>query len=96
MAMVKRMTPTPMFSDDFIFNMNCDNGEMIRDLALQGLGISFLPDFFVADDLQSGKLVQILTEFEPDGVGVYAVFPPRHQVSSSARVFVDWLVSHQK
>jgi LysR family transcriptional regulator for bpeEF and oprC len=76
--------------------IEANNGEMIRDLALQGLGISFLPDFFVADDLQSGKLVHILTEFEPDGVGVYAVFPPRHQVSSSARVFVDWLVSHQK
>jgi DNA-binding transcriptional LysR family regulator len=73
-----------------------NNGEMIRDLTLQGLGISFLPDFFVADDLASGRLVQILAEYEPDKVGVYAVYPPRHQVSSSARVFVDWLVSLQK
>ncbi|MGK0176853.1 MAG: DNA-binding transcriptional LysR family regulator [Lentimonas sp.] len=76
--------------------IEANNGEMIRDLTLQGLGISFLPDFFVADDLESGKLVQILAEFEPDKVGVYAVYPPRHQVSSSARVFVDWLVSMQK
>jgi DNA-binding transcriptional LysR family regulator len=76
--------------------IEANNGEMIRDLTLQGLGISFLPDFFVDDDLQSGNLVQILAEFEPDKVGVYAVYPPRHQVSSSARVFVDWLVSLQK
>jgi DNA-binding transcriptional LysR family regulator len=76
--------------------IEANNGEMIRDLTLQGLGISFLPDIFVADDLESGKLVQVLAEFEPDKVGVYAVFPPRHQVSSSARVFVDWLVSQQK
>ena len=69
---------------------------MIRDLTQQGLGISFLPEFIVADDLESGKLVQVLAEFEPDKVGVYAVYPPRHQVSSSARVFVDWLVSLQK
>ena len=72
-----------------------NNGEMIRDLSLQGLGISFLPDFFVDDDLKSGKLVQVLPEFEPDEVGVYAVFPPRRQISPNARAFTDWFISKQ-
>lgn len=67
---------------------------MIRDLSLQGLGISFLPDFFVDDDLKSGKLVQVLPEFEPDEVGVYAVFPPRRQISPNARAFTDWFISN--
>jgi DNA-binding transcriptional LysR family regulator len=75
--------------------IEANNGEMIRDLSLQGLGISYLPDFFVDDDLKSGKLVQVLPEFEPDEVGVYAVFPPRRQISPNARAFVDWLISNQ-
>ena len=75
--------------------IEANNGEMIRDLSLQGLGISFLPDFFVDDDLKSGKLVQLLSEFELDEVGVYAVYPPRQQISPNARVFVDWLISRQ-
>jgi DNA-binding transcriptional LysR family regulator len=75
--------------------IEANNGEMIRDLSLQGLGISFLPDFFVDDDLKSGKLVQVLPEFEPDEVGVYAVFPPRGQISPNARAFTDWFISKQ-
>ena len=74
--------------------IEANNGEMIRDLSLQGLGISFLPDFFVDDDLKSGKLVQVLPEFEPDEVGVYAVFPPRRQISPNARAFTDWFISN--
>jgi len=75
--------------------IEANNGEMIRDLTLQGLGISYLPDFFVDDDLKSGKLVQVLPEFKPDEVGVFAVFPPRRQISPNARAFVDWLISNQ-
>jgi DNA-binding transcriptional LysR family regulator len=75
--------------------IEANNGEMIRDLSLQGLGISFLPDFFVDDDLKSGKLVQVLTEFESKEAGVYAVFPPRRQISPNARAFTDWLISKQ-
>ncbi len=76
--------------------IEANNGEMIRDLSLQGLGISYLPDFFVDDDLKLGNLVQLLPEIEPVEVGVFAVFPPRRQISPNARAFVDWLVSIQK
>lgn len=75
--------------------VEANNGEMIRDLTLQGLGISYLPDFFVNDDLKSGKLVQVLPEINSDEVGVFAVFPPRRQISPNARTFVDWLISNK-
>jgi DNA-binding transcriptional LysR family regulator len=39
--------------------------------------------------------VQVLPEFEPDEVGVYAVFPPRRQISPNARAFTDWFISKQ-
>jgi DNA-binding transcriptional LysR family regulator len=69
--------------------------EMIRDLTLQGIGISFLSEFFVAYDLESGNLM-VLIEFEPDRVGLYAICSPQHQANSSACVFFDWQVSLQK
>jgi DNA-binding transcriptional LysR family regulator len=75
--------------------IEANSGEMIRDLSVQGLGISFLPDFFVDEDLKSGMLIQLLPEYKLDEAGVYAVFPPRRQISPNARAFVNWLISRQ-
>lgn len=74
--------------------LSADNGEMVRDLTLAGLGISFLPDFFVADDLISGRLKRVLPDVELPSHGIYALYPPRRQIGSTARAFTDFLISN--
>jgi len=74
--------------------VSVNSGEIVRDLTLAGLGVSYLPDFFVADDLKKGRLVRVLPTLEQPSIGIYAVFPPRRQIGSTARSFVDHLVEN--
>jgi DNA-binding transcriptional LysR family regulator len=76
--------------------LRANNGDLIRDAAVAGLGIVRLPDFIVADALRSGQLVTVLDAFLPSPTGVYAVYPQHRQSSLTIRAFVDFLRKHLK
>ena len=76
--------------------LRANNGELIRDAAVAGLGIVRLPDFIVADALKSGQLVPVLEAFLPSATSVYAVYPQHRQSSLTIRAFVDFLRKHLK
>lgn len=59
--------------------------------AAAGLGIIQVPRYRVADDLQSGNLIEILPDFPPDPMPVSILYPQNRQLSARVRVFVDWL-----
>lgn len=65
------------------------DGEIAKDMTLAGLGVSFLPDFFVREDLRSGALIEVLQGIQMPTFGVFAVFPPRPFISKSARLLSD-------
>ncbi|CAE6863622.1 LysR family transcriptional regulator [Paraburkholderia domus] len=71
--------------------LRANNGELIRDAAVAGLGIVRLPDFIVADALAGGQLVTVLDGFLPAATTVYAVYPQHRQSSVTIRVFVGFL-----
>ncbi|CAE6732478.1 MULTISPECIES: LysR family transcriptional regulator [Paraburkholderia] len=71
--------------------LRANNGELVRDAAVAGLGIVRLPDFIVAEAVGSGLLVTVLEEFLPSATTVYAVYPQHRQSSVSIRVFVEFL-----
>lgn len=71
--------------------LRANNGELIRDAAVAGLGIALLPEFIVADAIRSGQLVSVLDEFLPQAASVYAVYPQHRQSSAAVRVFVSFL-----
>ena len=72
--------------------MRANNGEMLRDAAIAGLGITSLPDFIVVDALADGRLLAVLEAFRPDGFTVHAVYPQHRQSSLLVRAFSDFLV----
>ncbi|WP_176057219.1 LysR family transcriptional regulator [Paraburkholderia sp. BCC1876] len=74
--------------------LRANNGDLIRDAAVAGLGIVRLPDFIVADALKSGLLVTVLDEFLPAAASVYAVYPQHRQSSLTIRTFVEFLREH--
>jgi DNA-binding transcriptional LysR family regulator len=76
--------------------LRANNGDLIRDAAVAGLGIVRLPDFIVADALKSGQLVLVLEAFLPSATGVYAVYPQHRQSSVTIRAFVEFLRRHLK
>jgi DNA-binding transcriptional LysR family regulator len=63
------------------------DGEIIRDLALSGMGVAYLPELLVETELSNGLLIEILPGVSSETLGVYSVFPPREYISAAARVF---------
>jgi DNA-binding transcriptional LysR family regulator len=52
-----------------------DDGTVMREAAIAGVGISLLPTFLVARDLVAGRLIAIDVGAEPDGDTIAAVYP---------------------
>ncbi|MEM7081119.1 MAG: LysR family transcriptional regulator [Pseudomonadota bacterium] len=71
-----------------------NNGETMRAALLAGLGLCAIPEFLVADDLESGQLVRVLAEYELTLDGIYCVYMPGREQSKKVRAFIDHLVSH--
>lgn len=68
-----------------------NNGRMLVELALLGLGIVIEPDFIVAPDVRAGRLIQLLPGFELPRAPIAAVYPSRRHLSAKVRAFVDFL-----
>jgi DNA-binding transcriptional LysR family regulator len=71
--------------------IRADNGDMLRLAALSGAGLIFQPHFIVSEDLQAGRLVQVLADYASAELGIYAIYPSRKHLSAKVRTFVDFL-----
>ncbi len=69
-----------------------NNGEVVRNWALEGHGIMLRSEWDLAEHLRRGKLVELLPEWRGPDADVHAVFPQRLHLSAKVRVLVDFLV----
>lgn len=69
-----------------------NNGEVLRDAAIAGLGIVCLPDFEVKTALLNGTLVPILPDYTAQTATVYAVYPSRQFLPEKTRAMIDFLI----
>ena len=72
---------------------HANNGAMLAALAVAGAGITLAPDFIVAPDVRSGRLVPLLADYSSPAIPINAVYPSRRHLSAKVRAFVDYLVS---
>ena len=73
-------------------NLQVNNGETVRQLAVAGLGLARLARFHVQDDIDAGRLVPVLEDFNPGDLElIHAVFVGHEQLAARIRVFVDFL-----
>jgi len=70
---------------------HANNGEMLCDMAVAGLGITQLPGFIAEQALNEGKLVPVLEAFNPDSFAISAVYPQHREASRPMRAFIDFL-----
>lgn len=63
--------------------------QMIAELARKGLGIAWLPDIEIDDDVRQGRLVRILVPHVPDTSGLYLYFPMRAQNQPKMRALIE-------
>jgi DNA-binding transcriptional LysR family regulator len=74
--------------------LRANNGEVIRDAAVAGLGIALLPEFIVDDALRRGTLVSILQTCAPAPLTLNAVYPHHRQSSVTIRALITFLSEH--
>ncbi|MFK3972076.1 LysR family transcriptional regulator [Pseudomonas sp. NPDC087358] len=72
-------------------NVRSNNSEAIRQMVLSGLGISLSPSWLYGEDLDAGRVVQVLTGYTPSALPIHAVSPPNRRQSARVRAFVDFL-----
>ncbi len=75
------------------YAINCvmwsNNGEVLKDAAVNHQGIVLLPTFIVGESLQSGELRTILTDYKPPEITLCALCPRHRHLSAKVRLFVD-------
>ncbi|NJL45077.1 MAG: LysR family transcriptional regulator [Leptolyngbyaceae cyanobacterium SM2_3_12] len=69
----------------------CNNGEVLREAALAGLGIAMLPTFIVGEDLRQRRLQQVLPLYHPPEIGIYGLYPVNRHLSAKVTVLIDFL-----
>jgi DNA-binding transcriptional LysR family regulator len=55
-----------------------------------GLGLAYLPDWLVADDLRRGDLEQVLPGFEAPTLTLFAAYTSRKYLTAKVRSFIDF------
>jgi DNA-binding transcriptional LysR family regulator len=59
-----------------------------------GQGLIYIPTFLVCDELKSGRLVPVLSEFSTVERSIDAIYPHRQHLSAKVRSFIDLLAKH--
>lgn len=67
-----------------------DDDEAIKIACLHDLGLAYLPQNMIADELAEGKLVSVLASFCPHLPALYLYYPHRN-ISPALKVVVDTL-----
>jgi DNA-binding transcriptional LysR family regulator len=63
-------------------SIRLNNGLLIRDAAIAGLGIALLPTFLVSAPLASGQLRALEVGVEPEGAVLYIAYPANRRASA--------------
>ncbi|EKG37068.1 LysR family transcriptional regulator [Pseudomonas syringae pv. avellanae str. ISPaVe013] len=71
--------------------MRANNGELLRESAIAGLGITYLPTFIVGAALREGRLVRVLDDLRPEPLTLSAVYPQHRQASRPVQAFIEFL-----
>ncbi|MCJ2183520.1 LysR family transcriptional regulator [Novosphingobium sp. 1949] len=71
--------------------LRVNNGLIMRDAAIEGLGIALLPSFFIHQALAAGTLVAIDLGVQAEGAELFLTYPKDHGAAAKIRAFGDSL-----
>jgi DNA-binding transcriptional LysR family regulator len=74
--------------------LRVDDGDVVHDWALAGLGIMLKSEVDVAEDLAAGRLERVLAEWDGGEAPVVALYPSAQYVPLKTRVLLDQLAAH--
>ena len=67
-----------------------NNGEVLKDAAVGGLGIAMLPSFIVQNELDSGRLSIVLSEYQLPAIELCVIYPLNRHLNTKIKLFVEF------
>lgn len=74
--------------------LQTNESTIARSAALSGAGIALLPTYLVSADLRENRLVRVLPDYEPETLGIHAVYLSRQHQPPLLRLMLDHLASY--
>ena len=67
-----------------------NNGEVLKDAALQGLGIALLPTFIIRRELDAETLAIVLPDYLLPAISLNLIYPLNRHLTTKVRLFVEF------
>lgn len=74
-------------------SLSTNDGGIAVDWALDGQGILMRAEWDIKRHLETGRLVQVLPQFDTPNADIHAVYPQGHQHTQRVRAFVEFLAA---
>jgi DNA-binding transcriptional LysR family regulator len=71
--------------------MTCNGITQIRNMAIDGFGLGFIPEGLAQPEIDGGRLVEVLGDWCPYYPGYHLVYPSRRQPSAAFTLVVETL-----
>ena len=75
-------------------SLTTNNGNLICDALINGMGIASLPTFIVGDAIRAGQAKIILDDWRAKPEAISLLYPSSKHLSAKVRAFVDMAVEH--
>lgn len=85
-------TETTIHTDSKYLRTNM--ADSLRVAAINGSGLIQLPSYMIGLDIQAGKLLPVLQEFEPEPTPINLIYAHRKHMSLKVRSFVDYMKNY--
>jgi DNA-binding transcriptional LysR family regulator len=72
--------------------LTVNNGQALRTAAIEGAGIIMQPEVLIGDDVASGRLVRLLSEYELPWRPMHIVYVADRRPTPKLRSFIDFVV----
>jgi len=71
--------------------LTTNNQQVIRQAALNGVGLIMMPLSLLEDDLKRGALIEVLNDFKPEAKEVHLLFSERVKTTAKVKTFADFI-----
>jgi DNA-binding transcriptional LysR family regulator len=78
---------------DMVAALTSNDDGLLRQAVLSGVGIGFLYEQRIKDDIEAGRLVELFPEHCLPFTGFFLYHPSRRQVRPALRAFIDFFVA---
>ncbi|MDJ0588520.1 MAG: LysR family transcriptional regulator [Pleurocapsa sp. MO_226.B13] len=67
-----------------------NNGEILKDACVRGLGITLLPSFIIRSELNDERLAIVLPDYQPPAISLCLVYPLNRHLNTKIKLFTEF------